>query len=149
MPLDRCIAPHTLGLKLFGSIRVARSELGPHFDLDLPQVFPRDICQHSISQQQRPVTTIPPFILDAPIRGPFETAVNLRPKRDVFPWREFFREERPFSNVALQSAIERLRLGLRIALEPLLPAIRIEADPPAFAILSLGDASVQSTLPCH
>jgi hypothetical protein len=75
--------------------------------------------------------------------------VNPRPKRDIFAWREFLREERPFSNVSLQSAIERFRLGLRIALEPLLPAIRIEADPPAFAILSLGDASVQRTFPRH
>ena len=93
--------------------------------------------------------TIPPFILDAPIRRPFETAKNPRPKRDIFPWREFLREERPFSNVGLLSTIERLGLGLRIALEPLLPAIGIMADPPALAILSLGNASVLPPFPCH
>jgi hypothetical protein len=39
MPVDRRIAPPPLLLKLFGSIRGARFELGAHFSLNLPAVF--------------------------------------------------------------------------------------------------------------
>jgi hypothetical protein len=40
MPVDRRIGPPPLLLKLFGGIRGTRFELGAHFSLNLPAVFP-------------------------------------------------------------------------------------------------------------
>jgi hypothetical protein len=40
MPVDRCIAPEALWLKILQGSLGARSELGSHFGLNLSQVFP-------------------------------------------------------------------------------------------------------------
>jgi len=119
------IGPKSLRLPL------ALLHLGAFLDLNALLIIDGDVGEQVCPQKERPVSTIPPFILDALIRRPFETAENPRPKRDIFPWREFLREERSFSNVGLQSAIDSLGLGLRITLEPLLSAIGIMADPSA------------------
>jgi len=125
MSVNRGIGPKSLRMPL------ALLHLGAYFNLNVPSIIDGDVCEQACPQKERPASTIPPFVLDAPIRRPFEIAENPRPKRDIFPWREFLREERSSLNIGLQSAIESLGLRLRIALEPLLSAVGIMADPPA------------------
>ncbi|MBS0158910.1 MAG: hypothetical protein JSS26_10045 [Nitrospira sp.] len=104
MSVDGGIRPQSLLFLL------AHLHLGAHFGLNPSQIIDRNLGDEATSDEQGPAPSIEYFAGFVAVHSSFEVAIDPSSKGDVFSRGEFLREIGPFSNIGLQSAIERFGL---------------------------------------